>query len=48
MTSHNNYFLKRYCKTAIWINEGDMCMLGKANEVIGEYEKYFNTSNFQY
>lgn len=40
MTSHNNSFLKKYCKVAIWLNEGRISMFGEARAVIGEYERY--------
>ena len=39
MTSHNNSFLKKYCRTAIWLDKGIIRMAGESNTVINAYEK---------
>lgn len=40
-TSHDNSFLKKYCTTAIWLDEGHIRMSGSAEKVINEYENSF-------
>lgn len=44
ITSHDNSFLKQYCNTAIWLDEGRIRMFSDARSVIGEYERSFNTT----
>jgi len=39
MTSHNSSFLRKYCHTAIWLDEGYIRMSGEANDVIDKYEE---------
>jgi len=39
MTSHNSSFLRKYCRTAIWLEEGRIRMSGEANHVIDKYEE---------
>lgn len=48
MTSHNNPFLKRYCKTALWLDEGRIRMSGGVDEVIDEYERSLHVPNFKF
>ncbi|BBZ50200.1 ABC transporter ATP-binding protein [Mycobacterium heidelbergense] len=36
--SHSNDFLARLCKTAIWIDRGEIKMTGSVEDVIGTYE----------
>lgn len=45
MTSQDASFLKRYCKTAIWLDEGHIRMAGRAKEVIGEYKRSFGVKD---
>lgn len=42
ITSHNAAFLKRHCKTALWLDEGRIRKQGEIEEVIGEYERSFS------
>lgn len=39
MTSHDNEFLRRHCRTAIWLDEGRIRMHGEVNEVLDRYER---------
>ncbi len=39
-TSHNASFLRKYCKTAIWLDEGRIRMFGDIEKVLNEYEKF--------
>lgn len=39
MTNHDSSFLRKYCRTAIWLDEGRIRMQGEVNEVIDEYER---------
>lgn len=39
MTSHASSFLEKYCKTAVWLDEGRIRMGGGTKEVIDEYER---------
>lgn len=41
MTSHNSDFLNKYCRTAIWLDEGKVRMYGEFNKVNAEYERSF-------
>lgn len=38
MASHDLSFLRKYCKTAIWLADGRVQMLGEAKKVTSEYE----------
>lgn len=40
--THDNSFLKKYCRTAIWLDEGNIRMYGDAESVISEYERFSN------
>lgn len=42
VSSHDNLFLKKYCKTAMWLDEGRIRMFGEAREVINAYERSFS------
>lgn len=42
MTSHDEVLLKKYCDTAIWLDEGRICMRGPSGDVIDAYSKYYN------
>jgi ABC-type polysaccharide/polyol phosphate transport system ATPase subunit len=39
--SHDLPFLRKFCKTAIWLDEGRIRLLGEIDKVLGEYEKFF-------
>ena len=39
ITSHDTDFLRKYCRTAIWLDEGRIRMQGEAENVINAYEK---------
>jgi len=39
MTSHDHEFLRRHCRTAIWLEEGKIRMQGEVNEVLDQYEQ---------
>ncbi|HNV87222.1 MAG TPA: ATP-binding cassette domain-containing protein, partial [Candidatus Omnitrophota bacterium] len=39
MTSHSAEFLRRHCRTAIWLDEGRIRMHGEVNEVLEQYEQ---------
>ncbi len=41
MTSHDSNFLRKYCKTALWIDEGRIRMSGGIEEVLNSYEDSF-------
>jgi len=41
MISHDTSFLRKYCRTAIWLNEGIVRMKGPIDEVLSAYEKSF-------
>jgi len=41
MISHDVAFLKKFCKTAVWLDGGVVRMQGGIGEVISEYEKSF-------
>ncbi len=38
ITSHDNTFLKKYCKSAIWLDKGQIRAAGEVKEVVEEYE----------
>lgn len=41
ITSHDTSFLRKYCKTAIWLDEGHIRVSGGVDRVINEYERCF-------
>lgn len=41
MTAHDNHFLRKHCRKAIWLDAGHIRMAGEAEDVITEYEKSF-------
>jgi len=43
MTSHDSAFLRKYCTTAIWLEDGKNRMHGPFDEVNTAYERSFNT-----
>lgn len=42
IASHDTSLLKKYCDTAIWLDEGQIRMHGEVEEIIDEYEKMSN------
>jgi lipopolysaccharide transport system ATP-binding protein len=42
MTSHDASLLRKYCRTAMWLDGGRVRMLGPIDEVIDDYERSFN------
>ncbi len=45
ISSHNFYFLDRYCIKAVWLDEGRIRMAGPAKKVFNEYKKYTSTNS---
>lgn len=41
ITSHDNRFLRKYCRRAIWLDEGRICISGEACDVLAKYESSF-------
>jgi len=39
LTSHDNSLLKKYCKTALWLDQGQLHRSGSVEHVMGEYER---------
>lgn len=42
IVSHNLDTIHNLCDEVLWLNDGEVIMQGKADEVISEYEKYMN------
>ena len=42
IVSHNNQSLRDLCTKVLWINEGEMVMIGETNEVLNKYEEYMD------
>lgn len=42
IVSHNNQSLRDLCTKVLWINEGEMVMIGETNEVLDKYEEYMD------
>ena len=42
IVSHNNQSLRDLCTKVLWINEGEMVMMGETNEVLDKYEEYMD------
>lgn len=42
IVSHNNQSLRDLCTKVLWINEGEMVMIGETNEVLDRYEEYMD------
>lgn len=42
IVSHNNQSLRELCTKVLWINEGEMVMIGETNEVLDKYEEYMD------
>ena len=43
MTSHDATVLRRHCRQAIWLHEGQLRRFGPVDEVIDEYEQSFGS-----
>lgn len=41
ITSHDSSFLRKYCKTALWLEKGRIRMYGEARDVIDKYDDSF-------
>ena len=42
IVSHSTETLKELCDTILWINDGDMVMIGPKDEVLPKYEEYMS------
>jgi ABC-type polysaccharide/polyol phosphate transport system ATPase subunit len=42
IVSHNNQSLRELCTKVLWINDGEMMMIGETNEVLDQYEAYMD------
>lgn len=45
MTSNNSSFLRRHCKTALWLDEGRIRAHGEVGAVLAEYESFLGAKN---
>lgn len=44
IVSHSIGSLRKLCEKVLWLNDGEIMMLGEANEVLDKYEEYMNSS----
>lgn len=42
IVSHNNQSLRDLCTKVLWINEGEVMMIGETNDVLDKYEQYMD------
>jgi ABC-type polysaccharide/polyol phosphate transport system ATPase subunit len=42
IVSHNNQSLRELCTKVLWINDGELMMIGETNEVLDQYEAYMD------
>lgn len=45
IVSHSIGSLRKLCEKVLWLNDGEIMMLGEANEVLDKYEEYMNSDN---
>ena len=42
IVSHSISALRELCDRVLWINDGEMMMIGEANEVLDQYEAFMD------
>lgn len=45
IVSHSINSLRKLCEKVLWLNDGEIMMLGDANEVLDKYEEYMNSDS---
>ena len=46
IVSHSISALRELCDRVLWINDGEMMMIGEANEVLDQYEAFMDAMSF--
>ena len=45
IVSHSIPSLRELCQKVLWINDGEMIMIGEANEVLDKYEAFMDSED---